>query len=187
MAALRQASAYSKRRARPYTRKSARRNKAYIKVVPFSKIVKFTAGVQQDFDSGKHGFAIRLVSGEHVQIRDNALEAGRMLLHKLLESQIPGEYFMRVKVYPHHLLREHKTAAGAGADRLSTGMSHAFGVVIGRAAFVKPNQEIFFVSTTDEKAARIARSALQTIKPKVPGSTRIVFEKIVNPRVLISK
>ncbi len=176
--ALRKASAYSKKNTRPFTRKSRSKNKAYIKVVPFSKIVKFAMGDQAAYRDKKHGYSVRLLSEEGVMIRDNALESGRMLLHKILEDKIPGEYFMAVKVYPHHMLRENKTAAGAGADRMSTGMTQSFGIVIGRAAIVKPGKEIFFVSAIDEKGARIARDALTTVKAKVPCKTRIVFEKV---------
>jgi len=42
--ALRKGSAYSKRYARPYTRKSKKRSKSYIKTVPNSRIVKFQMG-----------------------------------------------------------------------------------------------------------------------------------------------
>jgi large subunit ribosomal protein L10e len=83
-----------------------------------------------------------------------------------------------VKIYPHHILRENKTAAGAGADRLSSGMKHSFGVTIGRAAIVNSGKEIFFISCKDEKTAQIAKKALATIKAKIPCSSRIVFEKL---------
>lgn len=176
--ALRKASAYSKKITRPYTRKSSKKDKAYIKTVPYSKIVKFAMGDQKSYIERKHLFTIRMLSEEGVLIRDNALESGRMLLHKLLEEEIPGQYFLAVKVYPHHMIRENKTAAGAGADRMSTGMTQSFGIVIGRAAIVRPGQEIFFVSCTNEKAARTARDAMSAIRAKVPCKTRILFEKI---------
>jgi len=127
--AIRKASAYSKKPNRPFTRKSSRKSKAYIKTVPYSKIVKLRMGDQKSFEENKHKYNLYLVAEEGVLIRDNALESGRMLLHKLLESEAPGMYFMEVKVYPHHMLRENKTAAGAGADRMSTGMTQSFGIV----------------------------------------------------------
>ncbi len=175
--ALRKALAYSKRTARPYTRKSKRKGKAYIKTVPNSKIAKFNLGNQKDYENGKHKYTVKLLADEDIQIRDNALESGRMLVNKTLEENIPGQYFMVVKVHPHHMLRDNKTAAGAGADRLSSGMSHSFGIVIGRAAFVRKGQQIFFVSCTDERAAQVVKTALITIKAKVPCRTRILFEK----------
>jgi len=176
--ALRKALAYSRKIVRPYTRNSRSKGKAYIKVVPGSKIAKFKFGSQADYTMGKHPFHIKLITQEKIQVRDNALEAGRMLLNKELEEQVPGQFFMEVKVFPHHLLRDNKTAAGAGADRLSSGMSHSFGSVIGRAAIVSPGKEIFFVSCTNEKAAKVAREAMAMIKAKVPGRNKIVFEQI---------
>jgi len=176
--ALRKASAYSRKRARPFTRNSRTKNKAYIKVVPPSKIVKFHMGNQKAFDEGKHKYIIRYVSEEKIQIRDNSLESCRMLLNKLLEEKLPGQHYFVIKVYPHHLLRENKTAAGAGADRISSGMKHSYGIVIGRAAIVQPGEQILFVSCPDEDSARVARDIIVKIKAKVPCRGRIVFEKV---------
>lgn len=181
--AVRKASSYSKKTLRPNTRNSRTKRKAYIKVIPFSKIVKFTMGSEGDFRAGKHPFVLKLIMTEAVQIRDIALEASRMLLHKILEETVPGQYFAVMKVQPHHFMRENKVATGAGADRMKCGMTQSFGIVIGRAAIVKPNQPIILVSCANEKAARVARDALATIKSKVPGKTRISFEKMTNPFV----
>lgn len=176
---LRKALAYSKKRARPYTRNSRRKDKSYIKTIPGSKIVKFSVGNQKSYQDGKHNYKVSLMAEERVQIRDNALEACRMLLTKVLDEQAPGQYYLSVKVHPHHMLRENKSAAAvAGADRISTGMTQSFGVVIGRAAIVNAGNEIFFVSTTNEKSARVAKEAFSSIKSKVPCKTRIVFAKI---------
>jgi large subunit ribosomal protein L10e len=177
MASLRKASAYSKKKARPYTRKSAKRRRAYIKTVPASKIVKFNMGNQRDYNEGKHPFVLKLIATDGVQMRDNSLEACRLLLFKILEKGIPGDYSLTIKVYPHHILRENKTAAGAGADRLSSGMKHSFGVTVGRAAIVPAGKELFMVSCANERAVKIAREALNKAKPKVPCKTKIVFEK----------
>lgn len=176
--ALRKASSYSKKIVRPYTRKSGTRICAYIKTVPQNKIVKFKMGNIADYNKGKHSYVVRLISTEKVQIRDNALEAARMFIHKFLDLKIPGNYYFSVQVFPHHILRENKTAAGAGADRLSSGMSHSFGTTIGRAAIVAQGKEVFFISTTDDRAARIAREALEKTKSKLPCASRIIFEKI---------
>jgi large subunit ribosomal protein L10e len=175
--ALRKAMAYSKKRGRPFTRISRNKSKSYIKTVPPSKIVKFHQGTQQDYRSGKHGFLVRLIALEKVHVRDNALEACRMYLTKIMDEQALGQYYMAIKVFPHHLLRENKLSAGAGADRLSTGMSHSYGVIVGRAARVVPGQDIFFISTASEKTARIARDALVEIKAKLPCATQVLFAK----------
>jgi len=176
--ALRKASAYSKKAGRPYTRKSSRKNKAYIKTVPYSKIVKLTMGDVASFKSGSHKYQVSLVSEEGVMIRDTALESARMLLHKILEETVQGMYYAAVKLYPHHMIRENKTAAGAGADRVSTGMTQSFGVVIGRMAIVRPEQQILFVSCTTEEVARKVKNSMSAIKAKLPCRTRVVFEKL---------
>jgi large subunit ribosomal protein L10e len=179
MAGLRKASSYSKKKVRPYTRKSGSRKNAYIKAIPPSKIVKFSMGDQKSYNQGKHKFSVRFVSGEKVQIRDNALESCRTLLNKALDKKIPGQYFLNIEVYPHHILRENKTAAGAGADRLSSGMKHSFGVTMGRAAIVNPGKTIFVITTATERAAREARKVMATVKPKLPGKGTILFEKAI--------
>jgi large subunit ribosomal protein L10e len=114
---LRKAAAYSRKYARPFTRTSKKKSKAYIRTVPYSKIVRFNFGNRNDYVDGKHKFVVKLITEQDVQVRDNALEAGRQYLHKELETNAPGEYFLAVKVQPHHFLRDNKTASGAGADR----------------------------------------------------------------------
>jgi large subunit ribosomal protein L10e len=178
MASLRKASSYSKKKVRPFTRKSNRKQKAYIKAVPPLKIVKFQMGNSKAFRQGKQKYLIRLISKEKIQLRDNALESGRMMIVKVLDKDAPGQYFFEIKVYPHHILRENKTAAGAGADRLSSGMKHSYGITIGRAAIVQPGKEIFFISCESDKIARIARSVLSKVKAKMPCKSVINFEKL---------
>src|SRR3989338_10509290 len=178
MAALRKASSHSKKIVRPYTRKSKSKQKAYIKAVPPLKIVKFEMGNASAFQQGKHIYSVSLIAEERVQLRDNAIESCRTLIVKDLERDVPGLFYFVIKVYPHHILRENKTAAGAGADRLSSGMKHSFGITIGRAAIVDAGKDIFFISCVDEASARVARASLNKIKSKVPCRTRMVFEKL---------
>src|SRR3989344_5854923 len=139
--ALRKASAYSKKKVRPYTRRSSKRKKAFIKAVPPNKIVKYNMGSMKDNIQGKHNYVVSLVTEEKIQIRDNSLESCRVLINKNLDKHIPGNYYFVIKTYPHHILRENKTAAGAGADRLSSGMTHSFGITVGRAAIVPKEKE----------------------------------------------
>jgi large subunit ribosomal protein L10e len=101
-----------------------------------------------------------------------------MLAHKLMEEKIPGQYYFEVKVYPHHFIRENKMAAGAGADRMATGMTQSFGIVIGRMALVSPNQVILFASCPDEKTAAVAKQCMTTVKSKFPCATKVVISKI---------
>ena len=176
--ALRKASSYSKKKARPFTRNSRSKGKAYIKTIPFAKIAKFNGGNQKDYEQGKHKFVVRLISEENVQIRDNALEAARMFVIKMLDEGALGQYYLLVRVHPHHMLRENKTAAGAGADRLSKGMTQAFGVAIGRSAIVSAGDSIAEISCANDKAVKVARAAMAMAKAKVPSRTQVVFEKL---------
>jgi large subunit ribosomal protein L10e len=177
--AIRKASSYSKRIARPFTRKSGQKSKAYVKVVPNIKIGKFKFGNENDSSTGKHPYRVRLINHEKTQVRDVALEACRMYTHKMMEAGAPGQFYLNVKIYPHHMLRENKISSGAaGADRTSTGMTQSFGQVMGRAALVSPNTEIIVISCSNEKAAKVARDALHSVKAKIPGKTSVIFEKV---------
>jgi len=176
--ALRKASAYTKFPSRPFTRTSKKKGKSYIKTIPFSKVVKYHMGNQADYRAGKHKYIVRLFSEEKVNLRDNAVEASRMSLTKALDTNLPGQYYLAVKVVPHHFLRENKTAAGAGADRMSTGMTQSYGIIIGRAAQVSAGQQVFFISTVDLKGAQFARDRLRVIKAKMPFRAKITVEEI---------
>src|SRR3989338_5361268 len=100
---------------------------------------------------------VNLVVDDTIQIRDNAIEATRISINRFLNNKIGKEnYFMRIRIFPFHILRENKQAQGAHADRIQKGMSHAFGKTIGRAARVRSGQVVFSVlvfDTDKEKAA----------------------------------
>ncbi len=174
---LRKASAYSRKLNRPYTRKSSVKSKSYVKTVPNQLVVKFKMGNIKDYDEGRMKYILMLASSEDILIRDNALEASRQHIHKILEEELQGQFYFEVKVYPHHIIREKKMLTGAGADRMSTGMTLSFGMPIGRGALVKKNQAIFLIAVENEKARKIALNAYNKIKAKLPGHTRIVLEK----------
>lgn len=183
MTALRKAGSYSKRYARPYTRKSKVKAKSYIKTIPPQKIVKFYMGNREAFESGKLPLVLRLISEEQIQIRDNALEACRQYINKQLETSLGNQFYFLVKVAPHHILRENKMLTGAGADRMQTGMQLSFGKAVGRAALVPPGKEIFTVAVETEKAASEARKMFEKIRAKLPGKTRIITQKVQAPAV----
>lgn len=176
--ALRKALSYSKKHTRPYTRKSKVKSKGYIKTIPQQKIAKFRMGDIKGFEQGKLKSIVKLVSSENILIRDNALEASRQFLNKELEDNFPGEYYIEVKVFPHHILRENKVLTGAGADRMQTGMQQSFGSPIGRAAIVKEGQDVFLIAVMSEKARITAIKILNQIKSKLPCRSRIVIEKL---------
>ncbi len=176
MASLRKANAYSKRRVVPYTRASKRKKRAYIKVVPPQKIVKFSMGDGNTYETGKYPHKLVLISTENVQIRHNALEACRQYINKFLDKSVPGQYFFRVVPFPHHIQRENKMLTGAGADRMQTGMQLSFGKSTGKSAILKENSEIFLVAASTQKAVVNARQAFRDIKSKLPCKTKTVYE-----------
>ncbi len=175
--ALRKASSYSKWYARPYTRKSAVKSKAYIKTIPPNKVVKLHMGDVKGYESGKLNYVLKMVSLEHVQMRDNAIEAARQYVNKLLDEKLLGQFYFGVKVFPHHILRENKMLTGAGADRMQTGMQLSFGATVGRAALIKKGKEIFIVASNSDKNIRVAREILDKIRSKLPCTVSILFEK----------
>uniref|UniRef100_A0A7C4B9P3 Large ribosomal subunit protein uL16 n=1 Tax=Thermofilum pendens TaxID=2269 RepID=A0A7C4B9P3_THEPE len=152
----------------PYTRLE------YIKSNPPVLVPKFDLGNPK----GEFNTRLMLVVEKPGQIRANALEAARQHANKFLSSKLgDANYFMRIAVYPHHILRENKMMAMAGADRLQDGMRLAFGTPIGRAARVQAGQPVVILFV-DEKNVEIAKEALRRAASKLPLPTRIIVEKI---------
>ncbi len=154
---------------RAYTRKSKFRTKAFIKVIPPTKITKFDLGnTKKQFEK-----EVNLVSKEKIQIRDNALESARMVVNRRLNTALGNNYHFRLRVYPHHVLRENKAITGAGADRISSGMSQSFGVPIGLAAQLKPNQPIITIYV-DAKDVNVAKEILKYATHRLPCKCAII-------------
>jgi len=158
---------------RPWTRQSRRKpKKGYVKGVPSNKIHKFEMGNPNKQFSLK-GF---IISNNNVLIRHNALEAARVAANKAMDKfGAKQEYFMKVLVYPHEVLRENPVATGAGADRFQTGMRLAFGKPIGTAAHVKPGQRIMEIRV-DKSQESAVKIALKRAAAKFPTTCRIEFE-----------
>ncbi|MEK6970589.1 MAG: 50S ribosomal protein L16 [archaeon] len=103
----------------------------------------------------------------HIQIRDNAIESARLNVNRHLINSIGKEnFFMRLRVVPYHILRENKLAQGAGADRVSSGMKHAFGKPIGKAARIRSGQKLFSVLCDKSQVEAVKRGLLRAI-PKL--------------------
>jgi len=173
MARIRKFVAY-RRLKRPYTRTSKFKSKSYIRMTPNPKVVRFASGdPNKSFD-----YTLNLLSKADLNIRDNALESARQTSNKLLESYLGlNGFHLKVNVYPYHVLREHSLAAGAGADRFSSGMAHPFGKPIGVAARVRKGQTIFQVRV-DKQNLGVAKQALERASKKLPCSCTIqVIEK----------
>lgn len=163
--------------ARPFTRRSRVKSKGYIKTVPPSHLLKYAMGNQTKFDNEGYPFVVKVISKEDAQVRDVALESIRNHLHREIELQIGADYYFRVGVAPHHILREHKQAAVAQADRMSSGMSLSFGKSVGRAAQVKKGKDVFTFGFMNEEAVVKFREIFSNAKAKLPILTTIQVEK----------
>jgi len=119
------------------------------------------------FDNGKYPVQLHIVSKENCQVRDNSIEAVRQFLNRFLQVKLGKEFYLSVPIYPHHILRENKMLTGAGADRMQTGMSRAFGKTMGRAALVKVGQVMYIIGTKDQKAEAEARKLIKSIKARL--------------------
>ena len=173
MAKLRKAAAY-RRVKRPYTRKSKKIEKSYVRGAPYSKIVTFDIGN----DNGEYTHRVILTSKNNAQIRHNALESARIAVNKILAKNIGVQnYHFKIKPYPHHVVRENPLAAGAGADRFQTGMSHSFGKPVSVAAQVRDGQELMVVETT-KKFTEVAKKALKQAIYKFPVRGHIEVEEL---------
>jgi len=129
---------YKKITQRSYTRRE------YMGGVPGSKLVTFDMGNLKD----EFPIQLTLVAKEECQIRHSALESARIAANRmLLDTAGITNYHLKIRVYPHEVLRENKQATGAGADRVSQGMRLAFGKAIGTAARVRRGQQIMSVYT----------------------------------------
>ena len=163
MAGLRKGRSYRKVK-RAYTRKSKFKTKAFIKAIPPHKIAKYKMGNLLK----KFSYTLQLVPKESLQIRHNALESARQVVNRRLEINLGNNYLFQIRVFPHHVLREHKMLTGAGAHRMSPGMSKAFGKPVGVAAQLKKGQPILTVDVDKENIDK-AKVALSLSKPRLPG------------------
>ncbi|WP_393970788.1 50S ribosomal protein L16 [Oxyplasma meridianum] len=161
--------------ARMYTKISgpAYTRREFMGGVPYPKITTFVQGNQKkDFD-----IELMLVAEESCQIRHTALEAARISINrKLMEALGTDGYYLQIRPYPHQVIREHKMATGAGADRISSGMRGAFGKPVGTAARVH-SKDIIMVARANRDGALMVREALKKASIKLPTPCKIVITK----------
>jgi large subunit ribosomal protein L10e len=125
--------------------------------------------------SAQYDLVADLIVKETFDLRDNAIESARIAINrKLVKSLGKDGFFMKVRVTPSHILRENKQAQGAGADRVSQGMSMSFGIPIGRAARVKKGQPIFSV-LAKKGQEKLLREAMMRAKSKFCCDVAVKF------------
>jgi large subunit ribosomal protein L10e len=155
---------YRKVEGQVYTRRE------YMGGVPACRITQFDTGnLRTQFP-----YALSLGMEEAAQVRDIALEAARISAVRVLERTSPNEFHLKMRRFPHQILREHKMAQGAGADRISDGMRRAFGKPVGHAVRAEIGTEILTVYTTEAHLGD-AKEALRKASHKLPVPTRLVI------------
>jgi large subunit ribosomal protein L10e len=173
MAKLRKFCAYRRLDRRPNTRFSKYSKKNYVRVRPVCRVVSFTIGNSNT----KYDTTLNLLSTKDLQIRDNAIESARQSCNKLLEGTCGKDnYFLQVRMYPHHVMRENPLASGAGADRMSTGMAFSFGKPIGVAAQIRKGKTLITVRVNKEHT-ETAKQALKRASYKLPCHCQIEIEQ----------
>ncbi|VUT27652.1 MAG: 50S ribosomal protein L10e [Candidatus Syntrophoarchaeum sp. GoM_oil] len=149
-----------------YTRKE------YMGGIPGSKVVHYDMGNLTD----EFPVAISIVAKEACQIRHIAIEAARITANKYLSELGRPNYHFKIRIHPHHILRENKQATGAGADRVSQGMRCAFGKAVSTAARVKAGQKLMTVEVEPNNFLN-ARESLRKAGHKLPTPTSYVIER----------
>mmetsp|Transcript_14178 Transcript_14178/g.20956 ORF Transcript_14178/g.20956 Transcript_14178/m.20956 type:complete len:212 (+) Transcript_14178:100-735(+) len=157
------------------------KNKPYIKSrylrgVPEPKLKIYDVGRKR---AGVDEFpaVVHMFSDEREQVSSEALEAARIACNKYLTKFAGKEAFhMRMRAHPFHVLRINKMLSCAGADRLQTGMRHAYGKPAGVVARVKIGQILISVRCKKQHIP-VAMEALRRSKFKFPGRQKIVISK----------
>jgi large subunit ribosomal protein L10e len=151
----------------------ANTRREYMGGVPLSRITQFDHGnIKGDFP-----VILTSVAVERCQIRHTALEAGRIAGNRLMSKRAGNMgYHLKIRIFPHNVLRENKQATGAGADRVSQGMRSAFGKTVGTAARVQRGQKLMTIRTTVAQFAN-AKQALGKAGQKFPTPIRIIIEQ----------
>jgi len=175
MAGLRKGITHSRLVRPSYTRKSKYKKYSFVKAVPNHKISRFEMGDKKK----QYEFQVSLVSKSTLQLRHNCIESARMIVNRNLAEKLGTNYFFILKAYPHHAIRENKMLGGAHADRLQSGMAHSFGKVTNVAARIKEGKYVMSAKVL-AAGVDIARTALKTATPRLPGKYEIIVEKIQN-------
>jgi len=159
---------YRRLTAKAYVKKQKKTKKMrrlYVRGVPDPKIRIFTMGKRNpEFDH-----VVKLTITEIGNINNLSLEAARIAANRYLRKNLgTSNYYLKILLYPFHVIREHKMMAFAGADRLQDGMRKAFGKPCGTAVRIdKPGKDIMLVKIKKQNID-VAKEALRRAKMKFP-------------------
>jgi len=145
--------------------------KSFVKSMPHNALTIFDMGNSK----GTYESVAELAATGKVQVRDNAIESARQAINKHLEKALPNAYSLKVLVFPHNVIRENKMIAGAGADRLQSGMAHPYGRPSERGAMLRPGQAMFSMRYMAKDAGTIDE-AFRRAKCKLSGKWALIIK-----------
>lgn len=170
---LRPARAIRDIKGQPWARISkSRPRKSFVKGAPRPRVRQYDMGTDKFYDC-----EVDLVCSSPVQLRDNCMEAARQSANKYLDNSLPANYYLKLRKYPHLVLREHAALGVAGADRISKGMKKAFGRPKGRLAQMFLN-EVLFTCRVPTAGVPAAKEAFRRASRKLSGKWKPVVTDI---------
>jgi len=123
-------------------------------------------------------YAVHLLVDDDVQLRHNCLEAARIVINRHLEKRVGRNmYYLKVRTFPHQILRMNAMATGNKADRYGNGMRLSFGKTVGLAARCKRGQKLMSAYVNKTQINK-AKQGLKKAGYKLPTKTRIVIEEL---------
>ena len=150
----------------------------YCRGVPDPRIIRYETG-----DREAHAkflpICTRLILLEKECISSEALEAARVSSNRyMMKTMGKDGYHIRINLHPFHVIRINKMLSTAGADRLQTGMRHAFGKPEGLVARARYGKQIMCIRT-NKGGLKHALEALRRASFKFPGHSRVVISNKV--------
>jgi large subunit ribosomal protein L10e len=158
-------------RARPYPRSR------FCRGVPDGRLTRYETGTKS---APAHIFpyCVRIILLERENVSNEALEAGRVCANRYMQRRMGKAYHIRINLHPFSVLRINKMLSTAGADRLQTGMRHAFGKPYGTVARARFGQAVL-ACRTNKDGLKHAIEALRRTSFKYAGKTRVVVSSNV--------
>ena len=168
MAGRKPARMYRQIKGQSYTRRK------YMGGVPHLRITNFETGNKKmDFP-----VEMELLVNNACAIRHNSLEAARIAANRFIQRRAGAQgYFLKVRVYPHEVIRENKRVNVAQADRFQEGMKKAWGKPTYVAARVQALQPVI-IAEVDKEGLVHAKEALKRASAKFPSKCRIVVNEL---------
>jgi large subunit ribosomal protein L10e len=158
-------------RARPFPKSR------FCRGVPDPRIQRYETGTKT---AATHIFpyCVRIIILEQEHVSSEALEACRVSSNRYMQRRIGKAYHLRINLHPFSVLRINKMLSTAGADRLQTGMRHAFGKPYGTVARIRFGQAVM-ACRTNKDGLKHAIEALRRASFKFAGKTRVVVSSKV--------